>query len=171
LISGNELTRHVSQDIASFVERIETSYVHMGTAGNDDVGQVGIQRRLFIAFRGGEYAGDGFHAFEKLAGDGVLADSDVYDGGRIAPLEIVGVGPNEFEVEKIFGIETEIDAGENEEAPHQEAGTDKQDDREGHFGDDENRAEFALPKPGASARASAGEVRLHIAANDGERGR
>src|SRR5277367_5538198 len=85
----------------------------VGAAGNDDVGQVGIQRRLFIAFRGGEYARDGFHAIEKLAGDSILADSDVYDGGGIAPTEIVGVGPNEFEVEKIFWVEAKIDAGEN----------------------------------------------------------
>ena len=105
-----------------------------------------------------------------MAGYRIFPSPDFYNGSRIAPIEIVGVGPNEFEVEKIFWIEPEIHARQNKEAAHQETSANQQHDRQSNFGDYENGAKLAMPKPAPRARARACEVRLHIAANDMQRG-
>src|SRR6202022_5199958 len=98
---------------------------HVRPSGNNDVRPVEFQRRLFIAFRGGEYTRDCLHAVENLAGYRIFPSPDFYNGSRIAPTEIVGVSPIEFEVEKILRIETEIHARENKETAHQEASANK----------------------------------------------
>src|SRR5256885_12986614 len=86
---------------------------HVGPARNNDVRQVGVQRRLFFAFGGGEHTVNSLHAIEKPARDRILASPDVYNRSRIAPTEIVGVAPNDFEIENILWIEPEIHAREN----------------------------------------------------------
>src|SRR5882762_8916309 len=109
-------------------------------------------------------------AVEELASYRIFPSPDSYNGSRIAPTEIVGVWPSEFKVENILRIEPEIHARENKETAHQEASTNQQYDRQSDFGHHENSAKLAVPKSFPDAYAGAGEARLHIAANDMQRG-
>src|SRR5277367_377319 len=104
-----------------------------------------------------------FQTFRDIADLGQSLWRSEFLERRNGSLVMIYVRREDYE-QNIFGIETQVDVGEEEEAAHHQPCADQEDNGESYLGDDQRRAKLSVARTAVYAFARARQLRLYVRA-------